>query len=130
MFVPAARLGLHFYRGGLQRYVSRLGVNWAKRVLLAGEKLDAQAMLASGFLQRLLPDGAALQEAASDLCGQLAAMAPLAAQGMKKHLNAIADGRLDSTALQADIDRSSASSDLVEGVSAWQAKREPRFKGC
>lgn len=129
MFVPAARLGLHFYRGGLQRYVSRLGLNWAKRVLLAGETLDAEAMLACGFLQRLLPDAAALEVAAAELCQQLAQMAPLALQGMKKHLNAIADGRLDAQALQADIERSNASADLAEGVSAWQQKRPPRFVG-
>ena len=30
MFMPAARLGLHYYRSGIGRYVSRLGVNNAK----------------------------------------------------------------------------------------------------
>ncbi|MDN3921422.1 enoyl-CoA hydratase/isomerase family protein [Roseateles violae] len=129
MFVPAARLGLHFYRGGMERYVSRLGLAWAKRVLLAGETLDGQQMLDCGFLDRLLPDQPALDEATEALLAQLQAMAPLALLGMKKHLNAIARGTLDATALQADLDRANASDDLAEGVAAWAAKRPPRFQG-
>lgn len=130
MFVPAARLGLHFYRGGLERYVSRLGLGLAKRVLLAGETLDAQAMLDCGFLDRMFADADALASASEELCAQLAGMAPLALLGMKKHLNAIAEGRLDGAALKSDIDRANASLDLAEGVRAWQEKRTPRFTGC
>jgi enoyl-CoA hydratase len=129
MFVPAARLGLHFYRGGMQRYVTRLGLGWAKRVLLAGETLDAQTMRESGFLDRLLPDAAALDAAVEALLVQLQAMAPLALLGMKKHLNAMARGALDAAALRADLERANASEDLAEGVAAWSAKRAPRFLG-
>lgn len=129
MFVPAARLGLHFYRGGMERYVSRLGLPWAKKVLLAGATLDADEMLRSGFLDQLLPDAAALEAATEVLLAQLLAMAPLALLGMKKHLNAIARGRLDSSALQADVAEANASEDLAEGVAAWQECREPRFQG-
>jgi enoyl-CoA hydratase/carnithine racemase len=129
MFVPAARLGLHFYRGGMERYVTRLGLAWAKRVLLAGETLDAQTMRDCGFLDRLLPDAAALNAAVEALLAQLQAMAPLALLGMKTHLNAIARGALDVAALQADLARANASEDLAEGVAAWSAKRTPRFRG-
>ena len=129
MFVPAARLGLHFYRGGLQRYVTRLGLGTAKRVLLAGKTLDAPAMLSCGFLDQLLPDGAALDAATQALISDLLAMAPLALLGMKKHLNAIASGRLDVRALQDDLAQATASADLAEGVAAWTARREPVFVG-
>lgn len=129
MFVPAARLGLHFYRGGLERYVTRLGLGWAKRVLLAGETLDGRAMHDCGFLDRLLPDAAALTAATETLAAQLLAMAPLALLGMKQHLNAIAHGSLDAAALRTDIAAANASHDLAEGVAAWQAKRAPRFLG-
>ena len=37
MFMPAARLGLHFYRSGLERYVTRLGLDTAKRLFLSCE---------------------------------------------------------------------------------------------
>jgi len=33
MFVPAARVGLHFYAGGLRRFVERLGLATAKQVM-------------------------------------------------------------------------------------------------
>jgi len=129
MFVPAARLGLHFYRGGLERYVNRLGVGVAKRVLLACETLDARAMRDCGFLDQLLPDRAALQAAAEELCTRLAGYAPLALAAMKQHLNAIASGRLDVDQLRSDIAVSNASQDLAEGVRAWQEKRAPQFRG-
>ena len=48
MFVPAALIGLHFYAGGLQRFVNRLGLATAKQVLLAGRTLDAAALRAAG----------------------------------------------------------------------------------
>ena len=39
--MPAARLGLHYYPSGLQRYVSRLGLQAAKRLFLLAESVDA-----------------------------------------------------------------------------------------
>ncbi|MBB4845531.1 enoyl-CoA hydratase/carnithine racemase [Paucibacter oligotrophus] len=129
MFVPAARFGLHFYRGGLQRYVSRLGLQQAKRVLLAGETLRGPEMLACGFLDRLLEEPADLEAATQQMLDQLLAMAPLALLGMKKHLNAIARGALDLQDLQADIAQANASADLAEGVAAWRERRTPRFMG-
>jgi enoyl-CoA hydratase/carnithine racemase len=129
MFVPAARLGLHFYRGGLERYVGRLGLSAAKRVLLACETLDAQEMHRIGFLDRLCDGPDALDEALERLTSDLAAMAPLALLAMKRHLDAIARGSLDADALEADIRRTLQSDDLREGQAAWAAKRPPRFHG-
>jgi enoyl-CoA hydratase len=128
MFMPAARLGLHYYRGGLERYVTRLGLDTAKRIFLTGERLDAQAMRACGFLTDLVSDdelGAFVQHRTD----ALAAMAPLALLGMKKHLNRIARGALDADDLRADIARAAASEDLREGAAAWAAKRPPKFSG-
>src|SRR4051794_20380136 len=41
IFIPAARLGLHYYKSGIRRYVSRLGVDNAKKLFLTAEKIDA-----------------------------------------------------------------------------------------
>ncbi|MCY0855200.1 enoyl-CoA hydratase/isomerase family protein [Cupriavidus sp. D39] len=130
MFVPAARLGLLFYRSGLERYVSRLALPTAKRLLLMADKFNAQEMLACGFLDRLASSADALEQMVVELSGTLAGMAPLALLGMKKHLNRIAAGRLDADEIARDIAQADASDDLREGALAWQQKRAPRFRGC
>jgi enoyl-CoA hydratase len=128
MFMPAARLGLHYYPSGLARYVSRLGVDMAKRLFLTAEKISAKEMRACGFLTHLVaPD--ALAAAGDALAATLAAMAPLPLLGMKKHLNALARGALDAAALEADIARCANSADLKEGQTAWAERRAPRFTG-
>ncbi|MCP6711208.1 hypothetical protein NL489_28070, partial [Klebsiella pneumoniae] len=88
------------------------GLATAKQVLLAGRTLNAQALLACGYLDQLLPDIDALDAALDALTAELQAMAPLALLPMKQHLNAIAAGRLDALRLQADIETARASADL------------------
>lgn len=129
--VPAARLGLHYYRGGLARYVSRLGLQTTRRVMLAAETFDAAAMRGAGMLDRIVP-AAELAHEVEAFCAQLAGMAPLALLGMKRSLNRLAAGPLDAAAeaeIAAAIARAAASEDLQEGAAAWAAKRAPVFQG-
>lgn len=126
--MPAVRLGLHFYRSGLQRYVSRLGVDVAKRLFLTAERLDAAQMKAIGFLTELVAEEE-LDARALALAATLVEMAPLPLLGMKKHLNALARGALDAGELARDIERTLASADLQEGMAAFAARRVPRFQG-
>lgn len=128
MFMPAARLGLHFYLSGLERYVTRLGLDTAKRLFLSGEKLQAQAMKDCGFLTDLVA-GSEISERVVQLQTTLAGMAPLALLGMKKHLNAIARGVHDKASIDAAVQASIESADLKEGGAAWREKREPQFTG-
>ncbi len=128
MFMPAARLGLHFYQAGLERYVSRLGLDTAKRLFLTCERLNAQDMKSCGFLTHLLePD--ALQDAVNALTETLSAMAPLPLFGMKRNLNLIARGQHDAEAIARDVFQTVQSEDLKEGGAAWREKRKPVFKG-
>lgn len=129
MFVPAARLGLHFYQAGMERMVSRLGLNTAKRILLTGEEMQGPAMLACGFLNELASDHEALHARVETLSQQLAGLAPLAVLPMKKHLNALGHGGIDRASFLADQQRAGASADLVEGARAWREKRAPVFQG-
>jgi enoyl-CoA hydratase len=128
MFMPAARLGLHYYRSGLERYVTRLGLDTSKRLFLTGARLDAKAMRECGFLTELAAAGE-LDPAVERLTATLIAMAPIALLGMKKHLNRIARGVLDVEELHADIARAAGSDDLREGAAAWIEKRPPKFTG-
>ncbi len=55
MFMPAARLGLHYYTSGIRRYVSRLGADNAKKLFLTAEKIGAPEMLRIGYLTAMVP---------------------------------------------------------------------------
>ena len=126
--MPAAQLGLHYYPSGLQRYVSRLGLNAAKRLFLLAETVDAERLLQMGYLTRLVADDA-LDPEVDTLAEALAANAPLAVQGMKQSLNEIARGDVDMPKLREREARCAASADLAEGLAAWAGQRAPRFGG-
>ena len=128
MFMPAARLGLHFYPRGMERYVSRLGLDQAKRLFLTAERINAHEMKAIGFLTELV-EADMLDVRTQALANTLCSMAPLAITGMKKHLNHIATGKLNLGDLKTDMSRAGASEDLKEGRQAWLEKRAPSFKG-
>ena len=93
------------------------------------QRLDAEQMKASGFLTHLAAPQQ-LDESVAALVETIAAMAPLALSGMKKHLNLIACGRQDREAIARDVQRSVESADLREGGLAWREKRVAVFKGC
>jgi enoyl-CoA hydratase/carnithine racemase len=128
MFMPAAKLGLHFYPGGMVRYITRLGLNQAKRLFLTAEKIEAAEMKEIGFLTELVkPED--LNMHLHQLTQQLASMAPLALLGIKKHLNMIARGQLDETSINQAVLHSEQSNDIKEGAAAWKEKRKAVFKG-
>jgi len=126
--VPAARLGICYPLGGLRRYVERLGLDTARRILVANDELTAEEMLEIGFLHRLVPP-AAFETEVDALARRLASLAPLAVQGMKRILGEIASGTLDEAAAHATITRCMDSEDLQEGLRAQRAGEEPRFLG-
>lgn len=128
MFMPAAKLGIHFYQRGLVRYVSRLGVDTAKRLLLTAEKIQATEMKEIGFLTRLVKPEE-LDSSVEELVQKLMLMAPIAILGMKKHINTIASNTLNVDELNQDIATAQNSEDLQEGRTAWAEKRAPIFKG-
>lgn len=129
MFMPATRLGLHFYAGGMSRYVTRLGLDQAKRLFLTAEKIQAEEMLRIGFLTELVPQEM-LSARLDALSAQIAAMAPIPLFGVKAHLNRIARGELDLAGIEQAVLRSERSRDLAEGARAWKEKRAPDFTGC
>src|SRR5438270_4063610 len=88
MFMPAARLGLHYYTGGIKRYVSRLGADNAKKLFLTAQRIDAPEMLRIGYLTAVAPFEA-LDEEVDRLATILAGNAPVAMRGMKRAINEI-----------------------------------------
>ncbi len=126
--MPAARLGLHYYKSGIRRYLSRLGLDHAKRMFLTGEALDAEELLRLGFLTELV-EPAALDARVRQLAETLAANAPLAVQGVKLALNELARGEWDDAAFTARANAALSSQDLQEGIAAQLQRRQPGFTG-
>jgi enoyl-CoA hydratase/carnithine racemase len=126
LLMPAARLGLHYYRSGFARYVSRLGVNAAKKLFLTAQKIDAPEMLRIGYLTAMVPSEA-LDEEVDGLAAILAANAPVAMAGMKRTINEVARGKLDEAAADRRHRDSMRSAEIKEGVRAFAEKRPPKF---
>jgi enoyl-CoA hydratase/carnithine racemase len=126
--MPAARLGLHYYKGGILRYLSRLGIDNAKRMFLAAEHIRADRLLSMGFLTEIA-EPQYFDETVDSLAAQIAANAPLAVQGVKLSLNEIARHGWDDAVFEARAGAALQSADLQEGIAAQREKRRPVFKG-
>jgi enoyl-CoA hydratase/carnithine racemase len=126
MFMPAARLGLHYYKSGIARYVSRLGLDNAKKLFLTAEKVGAAEMLRIGYLTAMVP-AEALDEEVDRLAATLAGNAPVAMAGMKRTINEFARGRLDEEAADRRHRDSMRSAEIKEGIRSFAEKRPPKF---
>ena len=61
--IPATRLGLLYNPGSVARIHARLGSATLTRLLLFGERLNAQTALQSGMVNWIVPDGSAYEKA-------------------------------------------------------------------
>ena len=126
MFMPAARLGLHYYKSGIRRYVSRLGTDNARKLFLTAQKIDAPEMLRIGYLTAMVQPEA-LDAEVDWLAAILAGNAPVAMAGMKRTINEIARGKLDEAAADQRARDSMRGAEIREGVKAFAEKRPPKF---
>jgi enoyl-CoA hydratase len=126
MFMPAGRLGIHYYPSGMVRFVSRMGPDAARRLFLTAERIPADEMLRIGYLTEIVEAGS-LDERVASLASTLAANAPLAVQGMKKTVNAIARGAFDRPAAARRYAESLLGEEVAEGLRAFAEKRTPVF---
>src|SRR5882724_5046078 len=126
MFMPAARLGLHYYKSGIARYVARLGVDNAKKLFLTAQKIGAAEMLRIGYLTEMVP-AEAFDEEVDRLAAILAGNAPVAMRGMKRAINEFARGKLDEEAADRRHHDSMGGAEIKEGIRAFAEKRPPKF---
>ena len=128
MRVPAAEIGLCYPVSGINRYVERLGVNVAKRILVAAETFSSEDMLTIGFLERVVP-AAELQATCAEMADNICGLAPLAVQAMKQILQQAASGDIDLEAATKLSQICAVSDDLQEGFAAQKERRAPVFTG-
>lgn len=125
--IPAAKLSIVYGVEATRKLAALVGVTEAKHILYSAERFDASRALEIGFADRIADDPL---EAARDYAAKLAAGAPLTIAGAKYILNGTAFGSFDPAEADRLIDFASASSDYVEGRTAFAEKRLPRFIGA
>jgi enoyl-CoA hydratase len=127
---PEVNLGIVPGFGGTSRLVRRVGVAWAKEIVLTGEPIDAEQALRIGLVNRvlapeeLLPAALAAGEA-------IAAKGPLAVAAAKRVLQhgQDADVRVAHALEQEAFAATFATEDRAEGMAAFLEKRAAVFKG-
>ncbi|MBV1876958.1 MAG: enoyl-CoA hydratase/isomerase family protein [Pseudomonadales bacterium] len=126
MFVPPARLGIHYPEKGLQRFISRLGLGVTKRILLAIETFQSHTLVDIGFVDYLVQRDN-LQERSHKLAAELMQLAPLSLETMKATLNEIARGEVDADKVRSRISLCAKSVDHQEAMRARAEKRPAVF---
>jgi enoyl-CoA hydratase len=127
---PEVKLGLIPGFGATSRLVRRVGVAWAKELILTGEPIDAEAALRIGLVNRLF-DAEQLLEAAEAAAASVARRGPRAVALAKRvmHEGQDADGRVASVLEQHAFGVLFAGAESREGLDAFLDKREPKFGG-
>lgn len=111
MFMPAARFALHYYPGGVRRYVSRLGLTAAKKLFLTAMTIEQDEMLRIGFLTELV----SRDQLGATVERYLQAMDqtdPKVVSQMKANLNSLADRNVDLEQMSKDYAESLRSDEI------------------
>lgn len=128
--LPEVNLGVIPAAGGTQRLARLIGPAAAKRMILLGDPVTAQAALAMGLVDGVAPQGE-LMAGAHALAGRLAAKPPMAVRLAKRVID---DGYETDLASGIELELAAAaqlfaSEDRKEGMRAFVEKRAPVFRG-
>jgi enoyl-CoA hydratase len=127
---PEVGLGLIPGFGGTSRLVRRVGIAWAKELVLTGEPIKADAALRIGLVNRVFAPEELLPAAVK--AGEtIAAKGPVAVAQAKRVIQEGqgADVRVAHALEQAAFGLVSATADRNEGMDAFLEKRDPAFRG-
>jgi enoyl-CoA hydratase/carnithine racemase len=117
MFMPAARIGLHYYPGGLRRYVNRLGLSAASKLFLTGMTIESDEMLRIGFLNDIVARDQLLARTEAYLSAIALTDATVVGE-MKRHLRSVAERTADYAVLDQAYQRSLGSEELKNRLAA------------
>jgi enoyl-CoA hydratase len=127
---PENNVGLIPGSGGCSRLVKLVGLPRAKRLVMTGEMIPANAALAIGLVEEVVALDALLEHAL-DFARRLAAKAPMAIGLAKLVLNSCANVDPDTGRNLERLGQSilKKTDDHAEGAQAFIDKRKPEFKG-
>ena len=128
--VPETTLGIFPGIGGTQLLPRILGAPLAKELIFTGRRLKADEAKAVGLINHLVPAGQARAKAA-EVAATIAKNGPIAVRQAKKAIAYGSETDLE-TAMILAIEAYNATvvtEDRLEGVRAFNEKRQPEFKG-
>ena len=128
--VPAAKLGLGYAYAGLKRLTDIVGHSYAKEIFYTARQFDAQEAYAMGLVNRVVP-AAELESYVQSITDMICANAPLTIKAVKFTVGEILkdESKRDIARADAMVAQCFASSDYVEGRTAFMEKRKPVFTG-
>lgn len=131
MALPEASVGLLPCAGGTQNLPWLVGEGWAKRMILCGERIDAQRAEKIGLVEEVVPRGQSL-EAALKLAEGASKQSPSSVSRCKRLvMNARNDDHTSGWAAERELFAELFDTqDQKEGVSAFLEKRSPSWKNA
>ncbi|MDX5441745.1 MAG: enoyl-CoA hydratase [Alteromonadaceae bacterium] len=130
MALPEASVGLLPCAGGTQNLPWLVGEGWAKRMILCGERVDAQKALQIGLVEEVVPSGEGLA-AALKLAEGACKQSPSSIARCKQLVMSARDGRSHSDGWRMERElfvELFHTEDQKEGVNAFLEKRKPDWK--
>lgn len=132
MALPEASIGLLPCGCGTQTLPWLVGEGWAKRMILANERLDAETALRIGLVEQVVARGRS-REAASELAQRVNALSPRALAFSKRLIHQARHGTPRAAALALERERFLDLFDFAdqrEGVNAFLQKRKPVWRNA
>lgn len=124
LYVPEVKIGLNLQWGALPRLITLVGPAKAKRIVLMGEKMAAQAALDWGLVDEIADDGHTVDKAL-EMAEQVVQMPWATTRMVKEAVNATANALHRATSF-ADADQSQLTSGFT---AAGDARREFSGRG-
>ncbi|WP_375057237.1 enoyl-CoA hydratase [Zobellella sp. DQSA1] len=129
MALPEAKVGLLPCAGGTQNLTWLVGEGWAKRIILCGERLDAERALAIGLVEEVVPQGEALNRALA-LARQAEQQSPSSLAACKRLIQSARYRPLEQGYIREREEFVDLfdTEDQREGVNAFLDKRPPQWR--